>query len=62
MDKHNLGDIVADEVTGFEGVVTAICKYAYETDQVLVEARELDRDGQPVAKWFPHARVRQKQG
>lgn len=40
-----LGDLVRDQITGFTGIVTAITHWLQQCDRVVVQPRDLDRDG-----------------
>lgn len=49
----SLGDLVRDEVTGFEGVVLARMECLYEATQVRIHPRALREDvGEPKASFW----------
>jgi hypothetical protein len=53
-----LGDLVADSVTGFRGVLMGRCEYLTGCNQYLITPTELDKDGNTrEGKWFDDARV-----
>ena len=52
-DRINLGDLVRDRLTGFEGIATGKAQYLTGCDRVGVQPRALKPDGgisEPV--WF----------
>lgn len=51
----NLGSMVKDKETGFEGRVTARAEYLYDNTRVLVES--VDSTGRPVEWWYDENRV-----
>lgn len=52
-----LGDKVKDELTGFEGVLTAECNYLHDAKQCQVTGIVLDSDGLPRERWFHATRL-----
>jgi len=40
-----LGDLVRDSITGFEGIVLGKSEYLFGCVRCLVQARDLDKDG-----------------
>ena len=56
--KVRLGDVVRDEVTGFSGLVTAICRYRYSSTQVEVSPMAINGKGERVKEsWIPLKRL-----
>lgn len=51
--KAQLGDIVKDKFTGFEGTAMGRCEYLTGCEQILVVPLSLDEKGNPREnKWF----------
>jgi len=57
MDEIKLGSTVCDKVTGFTGVVTAVCNYLYTSARVEITATRVESDGQTQSLWTDIARV-----
>lgn len=54
----NLGDEVKDKITGFRGIVIAICKYLNGCISVLVQPKKLTKDGTvPEPYWVDEQRL-----
>lgn len=51
-----LGYKVKDNITNFEGVVTARTEYLDQSTSCLVESEKLV-DGKPVSAWFEESRL-----
>ena len=52
--RHNLGDLVADSVTGYQGIITARCEYRFAPNCYAVEALV---DKKPTTYWFNEDRL-----
>jgi hypothetical protein len=48
-NKIQLGDLVKDEITGFEGIVTGKHKWIHGCKRYSVQPRNLDKDNKPIA-------------
>lgn len=53
--QFELGDVVRDTVTGYEGTITGICRYLQGSDTAMVE--RLLADGSLKAPWIELARL-----
>lgn len=54
----NLKDFVVDEITGFSGVVIGITTWLYGCRRVIVQSKELSKDGFPISpESFDEARL-----
>ena len=51
----NLGSMVRDKETGFEGRVTARAVYLYDNPRILVEST--DSTGRPIEWWYDESRL-----
>jgi hypothetical protein len=47
MDEINVGDVVRDTVTGFEGMAVAITKWLHGCMRITVQPQKL-HDGKPI--------------
>lgn len=47
MDEINVGDVVRDTVTGFEGIAVAITKWLHGCMRITVQPQKL-HDGKPI--------------
>lgn len=57
-EQIELGRSARDTITGYTGVVTAICSYLHGSDRVQLQVPGLTSDGEPVAaEWFDIDRV-----
>ena len=58
MKKVEMGQEVRDRITGFSGFVTGICKYITGCDQILVQPRVKEKDGDFVeSRWVDDMRL-----
>lgn len=58
MSKIELGCVVRDSITGFEGVVIAISEYLNGCTTACVKAQKL-KDGKPISdEWFDIEQLR----
>lgn len=48
MEKIEIGDLVRDRVTGFEGLVVARTEWLNGCARITVQPRTLDKDGKPI--------------
>ncbi len=49
----NLGDIVADRISGFAGIATARTEYLYRSDVIEITPRDLMKEGGLAkSQWF----------
>ena len=56
--KFDLGDLIADKITGFKGIVTGVCFYNTGCIQYGVQPLEL-KDGKPnESHWHDEIRVK----
>jgi hypothetical protein len=42
-----LGDLVKDSITGYEGIVVSYARYLYTCDRCIIQNTELDGNGKP---------------
>lgn len=56
-DSLELGQTVKDRVTGFTGVLTAICEYLYASKRVEISATKVESDGTTQSLWVDAARI-----
>lgn len=53
-----LGDKAKDKITGFVGIVGAICKYLNGCTRIGILSKELDKEGKPMDYiWFDEPQV-----
>jgi len=58
MGTIQLGDLVRDIISGFEGVITGKTEWLNGCVRYMLEPRSLDKDGNRVAaNWFDSAQV-----
>ena len=55
--KFDILEVVKDNVTGFEGAVTAMCVYSdgnvlYQVEKILSNTNQ-----EPVSQWLPSSRL-----
>ena len=56
--KFEIGSIVKETVTGFEGVVMARCEYATGCLHYELQPRKIDKDGKPIeGRWYDETRL-----
>ncbi len=55
--KHiELGDAVTDTITGYSGIVTAVCRNLHSCDKILVE--RIHPEGNVLEIWFNVGRLK----
>lgn len=55
--RINLGDIARDEITGFQGVVTARSQWLQGCDRLQLQPRDLDDGSIRDPQWFDEPQV-----
>ncbi len=55
--RINLGDMVRDNITGFEGVVVTVCCHLHCVEQVAVQSASLYNERPQKVQWFDAPRL-----